>query len=82
MGLVFTSLTNCRLIDATVDTFVFLGEYDLVADTDSMFDAVRGPEFKFPSEGGIVHHINYFEQKQTVEKIREWLAIPDAASLV
>jgi pimeloyl-ACP methyl ester carboxylesterase len=77
----FTNHPKLRLIDAAVDTFVFPGENDLVVDTDSMLDAVSGPEFKFPSEDGIVHHTNYFEQKQTVEKIREWLAIPEEASL-
>jgi len=77
----FTNIKT-RLIDAAVDTFVFPGENDLVVDTDSMLDAVSGPEFKFPSEDGIVHHTNYFEQKQTIEKIREWLGIPEATASV
>jgi pimeloyl-ACP methyl ester carboxylesterase len=72
----FTSDPKLRLLDAAVDTFVFPGENDLVVDTDSMLDAVTGPEYKFPSEDGIVHHTNYFEQKQTVDKIREWFQIP------
>ncbi len=72
----FTDNPMLRIADAAVDTFVFPGDNDLVVDTDSMLDKLQGPEFRFPDADGIVHHTNYFEQQQTVEKIREWLQIP------
>jgi hypothetical protein len=75
----FTNNPKLRLIEAAVDTFVFPDENDLVVDTAFMLDKVGGLDFKFPSEGGVVHHTNYFEQKQTIEKLREWLQIPDPA---
>jgi pimeloyl-ACP methyl ester carboxylesterase len=72
----FTGNPKLRLADAAVDTFVFPGDNDLVVDTDSMLDKLEGPEFRFPDADGVVHHTNYFQQEKTVEKIREWLAIP------
>ena len=71
----FTNKPTLRLIDAAVDTFVFPADNDLVVDTDFMWDSMKGEEFQFPSDGGVVHHTNYFEQKQTIERIREWLQI-------
>jgi hypothetical protein len=63
-----------RLIDAAVDSFVFPAENDLVVDTDFMLDSMRGQEFLFPSDG-VVQHTNYFEQKQTIQQIRQWLQV-------
>jgi pimeloyl-ACP methyl ester carboxylesterase len=71
----FTNKPLLRLVDAAVDTFVFPAANDLVVDTDFMLDSMQGAEFQFPTDGGIVHHTNYFEQKQTIEKIREWFQI-------
>jgi hypothetical protein len=39
-----------------------------------MLDAMEGPEYRFPDGKG-VHHTSYFEQDETVGKIREWLGI-------
>jgi len=75
----FTNNPKLRLIEAAVDTFVFPDENDLVVDTAFMLDKVGGLDFKFPSEGGAVHHTNYFEQTQTIEKLRKCLQIPDPA---
>lgn len=72
----FTDNPKLRLADAAVDTFVFPDDNDLVVDTKSMLDVIEGPEFRFPDADGVVHHTNYFQQKQTVDKIREWLQIP------
>jgi pimeloyl-ACP methyl ester carboxylesterase len=70
----FTDHPELRLADAAVDAFVFPGNNDLVVDTDSMLDAMEGPEYRFPDGKG-VHHTSYFEQDETVGKIREWLGI-------
>jgi pimeloyl-ACP methyl ester carboxylesterase len=71
----FTDHPQLRLTDAAVDTFVFPGDNDLVVDTSSMLDVLKGTEYRFPDGHG-VHHTSYFEQAATVEKIRQWLAIP------
>lgn len=65
-----------RAADAVVDLFVFSGKNDLVVDTDAMIDAVGGTQYTFDGDDVRVHHTNYFRQKETVERIREWLAIP------
>jgi hypothetical protein len=72
----FTDNPTLRLADAAVDTFVFPGENDLIVDTISMSDAVGGPTLTFASADGRVHHTNYFQQKETIDHIREWLEIP------
>jgi pimeloyl-ACP methyl ester carboxylesterase len=64
-----------RLADAAVDTIVFPEENDLVVDTKSMIDSMKGPEFSFPT-GNLVHHTNYFQQAGTIELLRKWLQIP------
>lgn len=71
----FTDKPKLRLIDAAVDAFVFPSDNDLVVDTNSMFDALGGKQFQFPT-GDVVHHTNYFEQPETIENIRAWFAIP------
>lgn len=74
----FTNKPGLRMIDAAVDTFVFPKENDLVVDTDFMLDAIKGGELLFSTSSttaGLVHHTNYFEQKETIDSLRSWLAI-------
>ncbi len=43
-------------------------------------DTLKGPEHLFPSGRGLVHHTSYFQQKQTIGKLRAWRQIPCACA--
>ena len=66
-----------RLADLASD-MVFAGDNDLVVDSDSMTflsDALRIKRVHDFQTTSLVHHINYFEQPETTEHLREWLRI-------
>ncbi len=61
-----------------VTDMVFQADNDLVVDTDSMNDLADGlsipksKTFIFPTRDD-VHHLNYFEKRETLEHLSEWL---------
>ncbi len=66
-----------RVADFAAD-MVFAGDNDLVVDSDSMTflsDELRIKRVHDFQTTPLVHHINYFEQPETTEHLREWLRI-------
>lgn len=68
-----------NIADPAADA-IFQGDNDLVVDTSSMVDLAdhglaipTGKRVLDFGTNGAVHHLNYFEQKQTLEKVMEWL---------